>query len=130
MVLSLKHPGTFLSASALSGAVDLSQATDRPALIDRLGPFEKNKEAWLANSALHVVRKAGSAAKALPVLLTVGLEDRWAPANRALAAALKDVGAPSELRESPGGHNWAVWAQVLQAHIEWHAQKLLASPKP
>lgn len=130
VVLSLKHPGTFLSASSLSGAVDLSQATDRPALIDRLGPFEKNKEAWLSNSALQLVRKAGSAAKALPVLLTVGTEDRWAPANRALAAALKEVGSQSELRESAGGHSWAVWGQVIQAHIEWHAQKLGAGPKP
>jgi S-formylglutathione hydrolase FrmB len=124
VMLSLKHPKTFVAASSMSGAVDLSQATDRPALIERLGPFEQNKDAWLGNSALQLVRKNGPAARALPVLLTVGAEDKWVPANRALAAALREAGAVHELREVPGGHTWAVWVAALPAHVEWHSLKL------
>lgn len=130
MVLALKAPGAFVSVSSLSGAVDLSEAKQREALIERLGSFEEKPEAWLAHSAVQLVEKKKAQAKALPVLLTVGTEDRWLNANRNLAKALEASGADSKLKESRGGHTWELWVSSLPEHVQWHAQRLQAAPKP
>lgn len=128
LALALKRPELFEAVSALSGAVDLSEAASRPALIARLGPYPRNKAAWHQWSAQHLVAARPEAAGALPVLLTVGDGDRWAPANRRLHQALIERGSNAVLDVQPGAHDWKHWTQVLPRHLEWHAQRLGAAP--
>lgn len=127
IVLAIKSPGTFLSVSSMSGAVDLSKAATRPALIERLGPYAENQAAWLANSALQLVKAKPDAAKGFALYFTVGSDDVWAGPNRALDAALDELRITHEFKESPGDHGWAHWLEVLPSHLEWHAGKLKAA---
>ncbi len=59
--LALKYPETFVSASSMSGAVDLTEATNRAALIARLGPYEQNLAVWHRHSVMDLVRGPPSA---------------------------------------------------------------------
>lgn len=124
IVLGLKYPGIFEAVSSMSGAVDLSKADKRPALIARLGPYAENKAAWEEHSAIHMVRARKPQAMALPLYLTVGSEDVWAPPNRALHAVLDELQVPHEFKESPGGHAWSHWLEVLPGHLDWQAKRL------
>ncbi len=126
IVLALKYPGTFVSVSSMSGAVDLSEAANRPALVERLGPYEENSALWERSSALHLVEARAEVARELPLLLTVGSQDRWAPASRALKKMLEALGSTAVLKESPGDHGWGHWLSVLPEHVAWHARHLHA----
>lgn len=124
ITFSLKHPGTFVSASSMSGVLDLPAAASRQALIARLGPYEQNRERWEENSALHLLERSPEIARKLPLLVTVGASDRWAPTNRHFADRLKALGVPHEFEESPGGHDWKYWASQLEKHVAFHAERL------
>lgn len=129
VVLALRRPELFAAASAMSGAVDLSEAHTRAALIERLGPYAGNEESWQRWSAVHVGAARPGAALAVPVLLTVGRADRWAPANRRLYEVLSLHGSSVDLEVLNGGHDWTHWTEVLPRHLEWHA-RMLGRPAP
>jgi S-formylglutathione hydrolase FrmB/lysophospholipase L1-like esterase len=128
LTLGLKHPGLYLSASSMSGAVDLTQAKTRDGLVAILGPYVKKPAAWLAHSALHLVRAHPDRASELPMLITVGSSDRWAPANRALHAELLSARIDHVYEETRGDHDWQYWTSVLPRHVAWHAGLLTSSP--
>jgi len=128
IALALKHPGIFRSASSMSGTVDLSQAADRPALIERLGPYPGKRQLWQGNSARHLLARRPDVARRIPMLITVGSSDRWAPANRALTAELTDLGVEHVFEETQGEHDWSYWTEQVAKHVAWHA-KTLASDR-
>ena len=121
---ALTNPGRFVSASSMSGAVDLVAAQDRPALVTLLGPYADNKEAWEQRSARHLVRSRPDVAKSLAFLVTCGLSDSRLPENRALARDLVEVGAAHTFEERPGDHDWRFWTSELPRHVAWHAARL------
>ncbi len=128
IALAIKHPRTFVSVSSMSGAVDLSEAATRQALVDRLGPYEQNQELWHSHSAVHLLRARPDDGRRVSVFATVGTEDRWLEANRALRQVLADVGVVHEYKELPGGHAWDHWVEVLPLHLAFHARELHRVP--
>ncbi|HZH03963.1 MAG TPA: DUF459 domain-containing protein, partial [Myxococcaceae bacterium] len=124
LALALRYPGSFASASAMSGAVDLTEAKTRGALVERLGPYEKNPQLWETYSATHLVKALPELVRRVPILLTVGNEDGWAPANRTLSQELSQIGGVHLFKETPGGHTWDHWLRVLPEHVAWHARQL------
>lgn len=124
IAMALKRPGTFTSVSSLSGALDLTAVTGRKALIDRLGDYDENRAEWEANSALHLVRAHPEEAKKLPLLLSIGREDLWAPSNQAFHKLLGDLGIAHDYKETPGSHGWNLWLSMLPEHVAWHADRL------
>jgi len=124
LALALKFPGAFVSASSISGAVDLSEARTRPALIERLGPYEQNPDAWEEHSTMHLVRRHPDVIRTLPVFITVGSRDKWAPANRSLHQVLTAMGHEHGYSELPGDHTWEHFVEVLPKHVTFHAEKL------
>lgn len=124
ITFSLQRPGTFVSASSMSGVLDLPAAASRQALIARLGPYAQNRERWEASSALHLVERSPEAARKLPMLVTVGSSDHWAERNRFFAARLEALGVRHRFEESPGGHDWKYWRSQLASHVAWHADRL------
>lgn len=134
LTLTLREPGLFAVASSMSGVVDLPAARTREALIERLGPYEGNEARWEERSARHLVRANPERARAVPVLLTVGSADRWAPENRSFAAELAAAGVRHELEEVEGGHDWPTFTRQLPRHVAFHARELRAaapvSPTP
>jgi S-formylglutathione hydrolase FrmB len=124
LTLALTHPQLFLSASSMSGVLDLTAASDRTALKRALGPYAANRERWELRSARHLVLRDVAAASRLPMLITTGSSDRWAPVNRAFATELTALAVPHLYREQPGGHDWRYWTSVLPEHVAFHADVL------
>jgi len=127
ITLALKNPGLFVAASSMSGVLDLPAAHERKALIERLGPYGENRERWEHSSAIHLIEASPAEAKKLPLLVTVGSSDRWAPTNREFHTRLSALGVEHDFDESEGGHDWTYWTSQLPRHVEWHAAKLHAA---
>ena len=133
VILALKDRGVFASVNAMSGTLDLVENT----VAREPGSFRENRARVLDSSAVELARARPERARALNLLLTVGTSDPWSKSSRALDEVLSQHQAPHELRESPGGHDWTHWLEVLPAHVEWHASRLhqasdsaLPSPAP
>jgi S-formylglutathione hydrolase FrmB len=124
LTLALRHPGLFRSASSMSGALDLTAAHDREALRVLLGPYDGNPARWEAHSAHHLVAAHPAVARALPMLITVGASDHWAPVNRAFHQRLVGLGVEHTYQEGAGGHDWPYWTGQLERHLAWHAALL------
>jgi len=124
LALALRNPGVFSAVSSLSGAVNLAEARSRPALIERLGPYAENVAEWEANSALQLVSAHPDVARTLPIRLSIGKADPWAPTNHELHQALKAVGSEPLFEETEGTHSWAYWVSVLPGHLAWQALQL------
>jgi S-formylglutathione hydrolase FrmB len=123
ITLALKHPKLFVSASSMSGVLDLTAARSRQALIERLGPFALNAERWRANSAFHLVEQRPELARKLPMLVSVGSADMWAETNRRFHELLRTLNVSHDFEETAGGHDWNYWVRQLPRHAGWHAQK-------
>ena len=128
LTLALRSPGLFSSASSMSGVVDLPAAHTRKALVKRLGPYSENREGWEERSARHLARSRADVARDLPMLITVGRADRWAPENRAFAAELAELGVRHAFEEYEGGHDWRTFKRQLPRHVAWHAEQLAGPP--
>jgi S-formylglutathione hydrolase FrmB len=126
VTLALTNPGLFRSASSMSGVLDLTHARERPALQQRLGTYEDQPARWEEHSALHLVEAHPEVARGLPLLITVGASDHWAPVNRTFHQALNRLGVDHTFEETPGGHDWPYWSAQLERHLAWHAARLRA----
>lgn len=129
IVSALHRPELFRGMSALSGALDLAVASQRPALTRALGAYESCPDLWQRWSARHVLARDPTLSRRLPLLLTVGSEDIWAKVNRQVSAELRAHCVPHQFHEEPGGHTWEHWATVLPRHLAFHA-RLLVSAHP
>lgn len=129
LLLALAHPGTFRSASSVSGAVDLTLAGDRPALRERLGPLDRERARWEGQSALHLLARQPESAQGVALRLSCGTKDRWLEANRALHARAEAAHVRHDYDETAdAGHDWSYWSTILPAHVSWHARALAARP--
>jgi S-formylglutathione hydrolase len=124
LTLALAHPGLFSSASSVSGVVDLTLATDRPALVELLGPLESQRARWEAHSAAHLLARAPESARGLSLRVSCGVSDRWITANRALHTSADALHLAHAYDEAPYGHDWAYWQRIVPEHVAWHAERL------
>jgi enterochelin esterase-like enzyme len=112
----------------MSGALDLSRASQRPALTRALGEYEASPALWLQWSARHALLQDPTRARRVPILLSVGSDDIWAGVNRQTSAELRARCIPHLFFERPGGHTWEHWVTVLPRHLAFHARLLNARP--
>lgn len=125
LVLSLSHPGLFVAASSMSGAVDLDQAHDYEHLERLLGPWEDHRQLWHANSAYQLVGAHPDVAAGLALRLACGSEDKWFARNVALHERLDELGVAHTWSPTEGaGHTWDYWVSELPLHVAWHASTL------
>lgn len=125
LVLGLNHPGVFACASSMSGAVDLTEVRQPEELARLLGPYPEAARAWHERSPLQLARAAPERFRDRPWLLTVGRQDRWHAANRALSLELALHGVAHDYGESDGGHDWDTWRAALATHLRWHQRQLV-----
>jgi predicted esterase len=125
IVLALKNEGRFASVSSMSGTLNLVDTPARPAPNEQAPRVRRAR--ILDSSALELARVRPLQARAMNLLLTVGASDPWAKGTLELDALLTSFKAPHELRQSPGGHDWDHWLEVLPAHVAWHAALLHGS---
>ncbi len=126
MVLAMRNPGVFLSASSMSGILDITKHPEQWHIKDVLGPYEgENRRVWAEHSAFGLASAYPGRLNAISLLASVSLGDQWAlPDNRAFHSLLKELGAKHEYHEEEGGHDWAFWTSELPRHVVFHAEVL------
>lgn len=129
LTLALAHPGTFRSASSVSGVVDLTLAADREPLVALLGPLASQRARWEAHSATHLLARDKERASGLALRLSCGESDRWIGANRAFHTSADALHIPHAYDEAPYGHDWTYWQRIVPEHVSWHADRLVGTTK-
>lgn len=120
-VLALRHPGTFASASSMSGVMDITRHPDQWKIRDVLGPMNANRDLWQSYSAEELLKRA-KVAGTPAMLITTGQQDAYVvPENRAFRDTLRRGGFSYQYREAPGLHDWAYWLDELPLHVAFHA---------
>jgi len=121
--LALRHPGTFRSASSMSGILDITSHPKSWQIADRLGPLEEQRAEWEEHSVTQLLRSG--AASDLPILFVCGDADRAAwTENLALHEELTASGREHEWRASEAGHSWSYWTAELPEHVAFAAEFL------
>lgn len=116
--LALRRPGTFASASAMSGFFDPVRLFDFvPDAAPRMwgtggGEAEFDVRRLVANPA----RRAQ-----LRLAFDCGTEDPLREESAALHRELVDLEVSHEYATHPGGHDWDYWSSRLPDHIRFHA---------
>jgi len=132
LTLALRNPGTFRSASSMSGILDIVTHPKSWQIADRLGSLQEHSAAWEEHSARQLLLAEGSSD--LPILFVCGDTDRAAwEENQALHQALVDSSRPHEWRQSSAGHSWEYWVSELPEHVGFAAEYLRGDgirPKP
>lgn len=125
LMLSFRHPGRFLFAGDLSGALipmsniiasihrapdGYAEKTFMRAFGDEPGKFQDEHDVFLLEQK--------STPEKLPYFyIAVGIQDGYRgflPAHRALTDSLRVHGAAYEYHEVPGMHHWPFWDREIQ----------------
>jgi len=121
--LALRHPRAFISASSMSGILDLTSHPRSWEIEDRLGSLEEHRSLWEEHSVSQLLHRG--AAPDLHILLACGDADRAAwTENLALHEKLTEVSRGHEWRSSPEGHSWTFWMAELPHHVAFAAKYL------
>lgn len=118
LLLALRHPGLFASATATSGFFNP----------DRLFNFVDDATARMWGDAekkrAHDVRELVAEPErrsTLRLALDCGTEDHLIEENRSFHRLLSELGVPHGYAEHDGGHEWEYWADHLEDHVRFHA---------
>jgi len=118
--LSLAHPALYPNFLALSPQVEPTIGT-RQETLDAF--FAGDPAAFAAHNPIDIMAKTQ-----FPTLrgaFAVGTEDQeFRPGTETLAAAAEKAGIDTQLKEVPGGHNFALWHRSLEEYLPWLAQTL------
>ncbi|HXA29969.1 MAG TPA: alpha/beta hydrolase family protein [Candidatus Angelobacter sp.] len=128
LLLALRNPGTFDSASATSGFFD-------PQRLFQYVP-DARRRMWGDDDALMAAHDITSLVSdparrtGLRLALDCGTEDPLLDASRGFHAHLDRLGVAHGYVERPGGHDWGYWRGRLADHLRFHlgAHGDLAAP--
>ena len=124
--LALRHPGDFVSASSMSGVLDLTRHEDSPEVVDRIGLLDEFRERYEAVSVTHLMQAAPADLGGMRIYFSCGKEDRrFIEENRDLSAMLVERNTPHVAVFSEGKHSWAYWVAQLEDHVRFHAEILV-----
>lgn len=122
--LALRNRGLFLSASSMSGILDITTHVGQWELERVFGELEENRALWERHSVFFLMQQAEQV-RNLPMQITVSLDDVLAlQDNRRVHQLLNHLGMEHEYRESPGNHDWEYWVSELPLHVGFHARHL------
>jgi S-formylglutathione hydrolase FrmB len=119
LMLALRHPNTFSSASSMSGFF-------RPRRLFQFILAEPER-IWAnkAEESQHNVEELiirADGAEPLEIFFDCGHDDPMIEDNRRLHQLLVETGIPHQYAEHRGGHDWDYWRQHLDDHLRFHAR--------
>lgn len=132
LMLSVKHPDVFGSASSMSGILRISNHPEKWQIAGRLGPYSENKKIWESNSVWDLAE--GFTTSSVKLLFDCGVDDTGTGAiadGRETHQKLVSLKVPHIWRELAGSHSWEYWQTHLEEHLNFHQAAMLAqTPKP
>jgi S-formylglutathione hydrolase FrmB len=118
LLLALRNPGAFGSASATSGFFDPRRLFDYvPDARRRM--WGDDDAVMAAHDVVALVADARRRA-GLDLAFDCGTDDPLLAANRAFHAHLGALGVAHTYVEKPGGHDWTYWSDRLADHLRFH----------
>ena len=127
VTLAAKHPEMFVSASSLSGILDITRWPRHWMLTETFGSLEEHREFWVANSGLGLAETFTASAKGVSLFVDCGRSDVAFEENRDFHRLLGKLGVAHVYRDRPGGHNWAYWSDHIAEHLDFHLECMRAA---
>lgn len=118
VTLALRRPGTFASASAMSGYFGPRTRFGADAA-DRAVAMYGDDAGREAHDPHRLVARDGGVG-GLRLMFDCGVDDDLLPESREFHARLVDLGVPHSYAEHPGGHTWDYWRSHLAEHLRFH----------
>jgi len=115
IMIAMKYPQRFASASSISGTLDLEQIVGKYESHLIFGERISNPEPWTKNSVLNLAAKLKT--KKLALLIDCGNKDYFLRGNKALRKILVNRKIDHEYIERYGDHNWEYWTSALPYHL-------------
>lgn len=117
LMLALRHPGVFRSASSTSGFFQ-PQRLFRfvPDAMQRMWGDDDGMRAHDVTALIAEPQRT----RDLRIAFDCGSEDELVDQNRALHQQLLDLGLPHGYVELPGAHTWEYWTARLEHHLRFH----------
>jgi S-formylglutathione hydrolase len=130
LTLALRHPGRFLSVSALAPVAAPAQC---PWGVKAFGGYlGEDRDAWKAHDASELMAKQGSAPYPRGILVDQGLDDPFLAEQlqpELFEAACRRAGQPLTLRRHPGyDHSYYFIQSFVADHLRHHARALVTKP--
>ena len=127
MHFMLERPAFFVSVSGLSSVfytekrLEESEARGRNFFRPLLGSYRESRENYGAILHMDRVEALASEGRKLPTILQhCGTEDRLMAVNESMCTVLQDAGYETELRATPGRHEWPFWKGASAGAIDFH----------
>jgi S-formylglutathione hydrolase FrmB len=120
VTLAAKHPEMFVSASSLSGILDITRWPRHWMLTEVFGPMDESREFWVANSAMGLAKAFTASAKEVSLFVDCGRADVAFEENRDFHRLLGKLGVAHVYKDRPGGHNWEYWSDHIAEHLDFH----------
>jgi S-formylglutathione hydrolase FrmB len=116
LLLALRNPDTFVSASATSGFFTPDRLfTYVPDAATRMWGSDERRAAHDVRALLVDPRRAH-----LRFAFDCGTSDHLIDHNRSVHAELAAAGVPHGWAEHPGAHDWPYWRDHLADHLQFH----------
>lgn len=129
LLLALRHPGCFESASATSAFFTPRRLFH---FVPDAGARIWGSPAREADHDVTLLVTDPQRRRDLRIAFDCGTEDHLIEANRDFARHLRDHDIPHGYVEHPGAHTWDYWTRRVEHHLRFHLGRggELASPPP
>ncbi|MDB5936822.1 MAG: esterase family protein [Massilia sp.] len=113
--IAVNHAATFGAAGSISGGVDPRPFPKNWNLAAALGDPVRNAGYWNGLAIINNVKRFADGG--IDVAIDCGVDDFFAPTNRALHQRMLELKVAHDYTERPGGHTWAYWANAVQYQV-------------
>lgn len=116
---ALREPHRFAAAASLSGALSVTDATQRGMLLAMVPQVWGDQDPeGTDDDLLTLLDRADPAA--LPALYTVcGAQDPLVAGQETFVARARERGVPVDAHVHPGEHEWGFWDRHVQDVLDW-----------
>lgn len=128
MNLALQRPAMFALAASMSGALDISRATnvfERRRVDEEVrAAFGPPDSATRRDNDIYRLASEADASKVPYLHIDCGVDDPWMGVNREFTQVLTSRGITHDFQELPGNHNWRYWDRQIEVVLALAAKRL------
>jgi S-formylglutathione hydrolase FrmB len=119
--IALNHAATFGAAGSISGGVDPRPFPNNWNLAGAFGDPVRNGAYWDEQAIINNVQRF--VAGGIDLAIDCGVDDFFAPTNRALHQRLLELKVAHDYTERPGGHTWDYWSNAIKYQVLYFSNK-------
>jgi S-formylglutathione hydrolase FrmB len=113
--IAVNHAATFGAAGSISGGVDPRPFAKNWNIAGAFGDPVRNAGYWDDQAIVNNAQRFVGAG--IDLAIDCGVDDFFAPANRALHQRMLELKVAHDYTERPGGHTWDYWANAVKYQL-------------